>query len=147
MKCGLHFTFGAGEALQTIIDTASFNVYARASVGGEFGPWTFLCGPKGGGLGGGSGTVADRAYALASPMTIDFTGAVTGSVRFDGSTNVTAELALGDGVLTKDDVIELFRKEASTPGGVITQAITAALDDHVKRMHDVSESGPGGGNG
>ena len=36
MKCGLHFTFGAGEALQTIIDTASLNVYGRASVGELF---------------------------------------------------------------------------------------------------------------
>lgn len=113
MYCGLHFIIGSGEALQTVIDTASLNVFARASKGNTFGAWRFLCGPGGdpgsgedggsGGSGGaGEGTghaeVADRAYALSSPITIQFTGDVSGSATFDGSKNVISSLSLtGEG--------------------------------------------------
>lgn len=107
MLFGLTFS-NNGESLQCAFDTAGLKLYARATSGGVFGEWKFICGADGadgeGGSGGGtSGSTVDKAetankaYKLAAPITIQFTGDVTGEATFDGSANVISELKLRDG--------------------------------------------------
>lgn len=88
MFYGLQFNTSGGESMQVVINTA-LQVYARASSGGIFGEWKYVCGP---GEGDGAlevekATVAEKAYRLASPMTITFAGDAQGAVSFDGSGN------------------------------------------------------------
>lgn len=152
MHCGLHFIFANGEALQTVIDTASLNVFARATAGGSFGPWQLLCGPGLAGSGeSGGGDVshadfADRATAFAAPITITFTGAVTGEATFDGSQNVSAALSLtGDsgGGTSEDRVRELVREvikeelgNGRPPYKLIEQSIETAFRAHQLEWHN-----------
>ena len=44
MFYGLQFNTSGGESMQVVINTA-LQVYARASSGGIFGEWKYVCGP------------------------------------------------------------------------------------------------------
>lgn len=153
MYYGLTFSSG-GESLQVVMNTSGLRFYARASNGGAFGPWKLVCGGDGedGGSGEGSdsGTtvaradVANKAYKLASPITISFRGDVTGDVTFDGSTNVVANLSGGGGGgdVAEDKVREVCRQviadELGTgkyPLKLIEKAIFDAIDAHFERFH------------
>lgn len=169
MLYGLTFSMGgdAGkpdqpgtEALQFAFDTAGLNLFARATTGGTFGEWKFICGAKsgadgdGGESGGASGSstveradVANKAYRLASPMTISFRGDVSGEATFDGSANVVVDMNVlsggggggGGGTVSEDTIRRVIQEELGDRKSIQT-AIKDALQAHVDWYHASSGS-------
>ena len=144
MFYGLQFNTSAGESMQVVINSSNLQVYARATSGGVFGEWEPICGPSGGGgaLEAEKAAVAEKAYRLASPMAITFTGDVQGSVSFDGSRNVNAALSLRNGSADVTDVIDeavaaLIRDNTSALNSVLVDwvrtMIDNAIDYHVRK--------------
>lgn len=150
MFYGLQFNTSGGESMQVVINTA-LQVYARASSGGIFGEWKYVCGP---GEGDGAlevekATVAEKAYRLASPMTITFAGDAQGAVSFDGSGNVTATLSVRNGSVDVSDLVNdslnaLIRDKNSILMKKVQSMIDEAISYHVNKSGWHVSQDPGG---
>lgn len=140
MYYGLQFNTSEGECMQVVINTAGLQVYARTTSGGIFGVWEYICGPSEGSdtLEVEKAAVAERAYRLASPMTIAFTGDAQGSVTFDGSQNVTATLSVRNGStdvsgLVNDAISAIIEDKNSVLTKRVQAMIGDAIDYHVNK--------------
>lgn len=83
-------------------------------------------------------TVAEKAYRLASPMTITFTGDAQGAVSFDGSGNVTATLSVRNGSVDVSDLVNdslnaLIRDKNSILMKKVQSMIDEAISYHVNK--------------
>lgn len=142
MYYGLQFDSG-GEAMQVVIDTATLRVFARRATAGVYGEWSSICGPGGDdSLEAAKAKVAETAYKLASPVRIQFTGDVVGSVSFDGSKNVSAALSLAPS--TGGDelaglVNSLVASAIQDKDSVLTQRVRRMIDDAIS--YHVNKSG------
>lgn len=142
MYYGLQFDSG-GEAMQVVIDTATLRAFARRATAGVYGEWRFICGPGGDdSLEAAKAKVAETAYRLASPIHIQFTGDVVGSVSFDGSQNVSAALSLapstgGDELARL--VNSLVASAIQSNDSVLTQTVRQMIDNAIS--YHVNKSG------
>lgn len=141
MFYGLQFNTSEGESMQVVINTA-LQVYARASSGGIFGEWKYVCGP---GEGNGAlevekATVAEKAYRLASPMTITFAGDAQGAVSFDGSGNVTATLSVRNGSVDVSDLVNgALNVLIGDKNSILMKKVQSMIDEAIS--YHVNKSG------
>lgn len=99
---GLHFVGSDKVPVQVRVNTKKTEIWARSAPnGGEWTRWRRLDVTR-----NDDGTLAeevaeathakraDTALQLTYPMTLTFTGDVSGKVRFDGSVNVTCSVSI-----------------------------------------------------
>ncbi len=155
MFYGITLKTTKGEACQVALNSGNLCLYVRVTAGGVWGKWYYLCGPSGTALGdGGEGSsegkvaLAEKAYRLASPMSIAFTGEVTGQVVFDGSENVTCPLKTGlndtmivDAVNASlaDQNSPLFKSIERIVASIIDTKIESALRQHTIDWHNAGD--------
>ena len=82
--------------------------------------------------------MAEKAYRLASPMTITFAGDAQGAVSFDGSGNVTATLSVRNGSVDVSDLVNdslnaLIRDKNSILMKKVQSMIDEAISYHVNK--------------
>ena len=102
MYYGLNFASSMGESIQLIVDIDSLVVEARSTIGGEWQPWRRLDTQRNadGSLAEAvastiSAQRADRADRFSTPVKVNFTGDVSGTLEFDGSSQeITCNLSI-----------------------------------------------------
>ena len=72
----------AGECAQLGLETGTNHLYVRTTTGGDWSSWERV---DGSGDASGSVIMSQMALKWSAPLTLQLTGAVTGSVSFDGS--------------------------------------------------------------
>jgi hypothetical protein len=125
---GLDFKNNSGEAMQFAVDTDTEHVKIRVTKNGQWTTWQRID-VKRKASGELDETVfeakrAETADKFSTPVRLNFSGAVSGSLIFDGS--------------TKDMNVNL------SVGAAVSNAISSAISSHVSQYHSYSGGGNGG---
>lgn len=118
---GLHFVGSDKVPVQVRVHTKQTEIWARSAPNGEWTPWRRLDVTR-----NADGTLAeevaeathakraDTALRLTYPMTVTFTGDVSGAVSFDGSVNVTCAVSI-PGLVNIQTRLDKLEKPTTDP--------------------------------
>ena len=97
---GFMITSASGESAQIGVEAGTNSLYVRTTQGGAWKPWTLHSLAR-----NANNEITEKVLSsahsettnkLVKPVKITFSGGVTGSVSFDGSSDVTCSLSLSE---------------------------------------------------